>query len=196
MQSCIKRLEKERTMAPYLSLSPLTRTNDSDSVSWTLEIPGPPKTPYEGFQYSLQIHYEHTYPFRAPFLRFRTPIFHPNIHPSGQVSNLMTECWNPVKTIQDIYDTAYELLREPLKEYPYNDEAAALWEADPAMFYKVAKAKSQAQAQAQALIASQHTHPSVHPGLPPHHETVPVHTNTGTHLVCATHSPTDAPPTP
>jgi ubiquitin-conjugating enzyme E2 C len=124
--ACIKRLEKERCTYPYLKLSPLI-LNDEKRFQWTLEIPGPIGSPYEGQIHLLEIAYDSSYPFSAPYLRFVSPIFHPNIHPSGRMSNLMIECWSPIKTIETLYDNAQELLKNPLNEFPYNEEADDLW---------------------------------------------------------------------
>jgi ubiquitin-conjugating enzyme E2 C len=125
--SCLKRLKHERIRCSHLEVTPLEYKVDSNSVRWILSIPGPPESPYAGKIYDLAIYYESSYPFSAPILRFCTPIFHPNITPNGQMSNLMTDAWTPYNTLQTLYDRAIQIMIAPLKEYPYNDEAANLW---------------------------------------------------------------------
>ena len=125
--ACLKRLEHERALHTHLQLTVLEYKKDSKTVEWILTIPGPPQSPYAGKSYDLEIRYESTYPFSAPFLRFRTPFFHPNITPTGRMSNLLTGVWSPFNSIQTIYDNAIQIMKSPIKEYPYNDEAVELW---------------------------------------------------------------------
>ncbi len=123
--SSLKRLATERRQCPDLVLSSLQYNSTTKRVEWVLTIPptGPFTTPL-----NLQIGYESSYPFTAPYLRFLDPVpFHPNIHPSGVMSNLMVEAWSPLLTVQRIYDNALDILTEPLPEYPYNEAAYEAW---------------------------------------------------------------------
>lgn len=40
---------------------------------------GPPDTPYEGGEYSVDIKIPVDYPFRPPLMKFETRIWHPNV---------------------------------------------------------------------------------------------------------------------
>ncbi len=160
-----KRIENEKRLHPELNLGPLQPCEER-RVGLILPIPGPPNTPYAGFVYELEVAFDSSYPFSAPYLRFRTPIFHPNIHPSGRMSNLMVEAWSPHKTVATIYESAIQLLSQPLNEYPYNDVAAQLWETDPNQF---------------RIIASQYRHPEEHPQPLHPAEFAPGHTDTDKH---------------
>lgn len=154
-QTCCKRLRMERTLFPELPLTPLTTTNvPNHRIQWILTIPGPKDSPYAGRTYDLAIQYESTYPFRAPVLQFKTPLYHPNITHNGLMSNLMTEAWTPYNTIQTIYDRAVDLLKSPIKEYPYNEEAAALWGTPEFQARVVATAATAATAAAPATTTS------------------------------------------
>lgn len=125
--TCLKRLKHERARCSHLEVTQLEYKADSNTVQWILTIPGPPESPYTGKTHDLAIYYESSYPFSAPCLRFRTPIFHPNITPNGHMSNLMTDPWMPYNTLQTIYERVLHIMTVPLKEYPYNEEAANLW---------------------------------------------------------------------
>lgn len=134
-RTCIKRLQNETQSNSDLKTSPL-HLNADKRLQLTLQIPGPDNSPYKGKIYDLEISYDSSYPFSAPYLRFITPIFHPNIHPSGRMSNLLVEPWSPIFTIINIYENAQQILLKPLKEFPYNEEAMTLWESDLVEFVK------------------------------------------------------------
>jgi ubiquitin-conjugating enzyme (huntingtin interacting protein 2) len=42
-------------------------------------FPGPPDTPYQGGNYSVDIKIPTDYPFRPPVMKFETKVWHPNI---------------------------------------------------------------------------------------------------------------------
>ncbi len=132
--ACLKRLHNERLMYPHLFISPLA-LQPNQRLQWILRIPGPPQSPYESHIYELEMEFEANYPFAAPYLRFRTPIFHPNITPTGMMSTLMVDAWNPRDTVKTIYEQAQQLLAAPLKEYPYDDVAADLYARDRTVFH-------------------------------------------------------------
>jgi ubiquitin-protein ligase len=103
--------------------------------------------------------FQANYPFVAPYLRFRTPIFHPNITPTGMMSSLMVDAWNPRDTVETIYTQVCQMLAAPLKEYPYNDTAAHLYARDHAAFCK----RVQDTYMSHLTISSPHIHPSQDP---------------------------------
>jgi ubiquitin-protein ligase len=138
--ACMKRLLYERSLfisstIPCLGLShPVLLT--SGRIQWILKIPGPPCTAYQDHIYELQIDYNSSYPFVAPYLLFITPLFHPNITPTGRMSTIMTNTWNPHDTVTTIYEDILHILANPIKEYPYNEEAVELYYTKPYIFYE------------------------------------------------------------
>ena len=52
-------------------------------------IPGPPDTPYAGGTYEVEITIPDQYPFKSPFMKFKTKIWHPNI--SSQTVSVVIE---------------------------------------------------------------------------------------------------------
>jgi ubiquitin-protein ligase len=134
-QTCLKRLLHEVQNNPTLIVSDL-HLSAENRLHCILKIPGPVGSPYSGKIYDLEIAYEASYPFSAPSLRFVTSIFHPNIHPSGRMSNLLIEAWSPLFTLATIYENAQYILLHPIAEYPYNEDAMALWESSPTEFQK------------------------------------------------------------
>ena len=77
-------------------------------------------------------------------MKFLTPLFHPNIYPSGDVciSTLHPpgddkhgyesagERWSPVQTPETVLLSVISMLGEPNDESPANIEAGKLWRSD------------------------------------------------------------------
>ncbi len=171
----IKRLDKERERFPELQLTPLHSANEN-RLQWILLVPGPPQTPYENLTFQMEIQYDSSYPFKPPYIRFVTPMFHPNITPNGLTSNILIEPWSPTCTIKTLYERAQYLLANPIPSFTYNLEARNT--IDPTHL----RAR---------IIALHGTHPAECPRrtFPP--ETVPVHIGNDTHPVDGVHSPMD-----
>ena len=54
-------------------------SDEGDITNLRGSFPGPPGTPYEGGTYHVNIRIPPEYPFRPPFMRFETKIWHPNV---------------------------------------------------------------------------------------------------------------------
>ncbi|KAL1306251.1 hypothetical protein AAFC00_004341 [Neodothiora populina] len=90
------------------------------------------------------------YPLMPPKMKFVTPIFHPNIYPSGDVCisilhppeedkygyESAAERWSPVQTPETILLSVISMLSSPNDESPANIEAGKLWREDPKEFKK------------------------------------------------------------
>ena len=55
----------------------------ADMCSWKLFFSGPPSTVYEGGTWILTCQFPQDYPFRAPGIRFITPMYHCNVSADG-----------------------------------------------------------------------------------------------------------------
>ncbi|KAI9737556.1 MAG: hypothetical protein M1834_009711 [Cirrosporium novae-zelandiae] len=90
------------------------------------------------------------YPLMPPKLKFETPIFHPNIYPTGEVCisilhppeedkygyESAAERWSPVQSPETILLSVISMLSDPNDESPANVEAARLWREDTKEFKK------------------------------------------------------------
>ena len=174
-RTVIKRLEKERELFPKLQLTSLQPANDN-RIQWVLHVQGPPQTPYENLTFQMEIQYDSCYPFKPPYIRFLTPMFHPNITPNGLTSNLLIEPWSPTCTIKTLCERAQHLLANPIPAFAYNLEARNT--TDPILV----RAR---------IIALHSTHPAVDLLQPCHSESAPAHKGTDTHPVDEVHFATD-----
>lgn len=53
--------------------------DEADLANLTGTFPGPPDTVYAGGKFEVSIKIPDTYPFKAPVMKLRTKIWHPNI---------------------------------------------------------------------------------------------------------------------
>ena len=84
---------------------------------------------YNGvFQVDIRI--PRSYPFKAPIVRFLTPIWHVNIYKRKVCVGILGKDWNPSYSIVQIIDTIKFLLASPNPNDPLNLEAATQWNLD------------------------------------------------------------------
>ncbi|PVU96021.1 hypothetical protein BB559_002531 [Furculomyces boomerangus] len=86
-------------------------------------IKGPPDTPYQGGTFIIDIEIPQEYPFVPPVMRFKTPIYHPNIDENGRICmNLLKLTgegnWSPSENIQSILMAIMALMCDPNPDDP------------------------------------------------------------------------------
>ena len=107
---------------------------DEDTVdSINVLIFGPPKTPYEGGTFEVEIEFPRKYPLEAPELEMKTKIFHPMINKSGNICLSILGDWdhkNKGHKFINCLEKIYDALEKPQdKDYlaeAINDEALCL----------------------------------------------------------------------
>lgn len=116
---------------------------DVDLCRWIGKIIGPENTPYAGGIFFVNIELPTEYPFKAPKVVFKTPIFHPNIIGNSQVY-IEGEIWAPNMTIDQVMSRILNYLLYP-DTYSANTsprinlEATELYDKDYQVFYDRAK---------------------------------------------------------
>ncbi|BBM96742.1 ubiquitin-conjugating enzyme E2 T [Marchantia polymorpha subsp. ruderalis] len=91
----------------------------NDSLSHLeAQIQGPDGTVYAGGLFKLEIHVPDRYPFEPPSVRFKTPIYHPNIDTGGRICldilNMPPKgAWKPSLNMPTILASIGILLAEP-----------------------------------------------------------------------------------
>jgi ubiquitin-conjugating enzyme E2 A len=110
----------------------ITIEKPNDLMLWFAKIKGPPNTPYEDGVFNIQLTFESEYPFKAPSVKFLTPIFHPNIYRDGKicVDILQPHEWSPAQNIRSILVSIMSLLMDPNPDSPANRIAAELYTKD------------------------------------------------------------------
>jgi ubiquitin-conjugating enzyme E2 C len=89
---------------------------DGNLLSWTATITGPTETPYENLNLKLSFSFPNTYPYSAPTVLFKTPIYHPNVDFSGRIClDILKDKWSAVYNVQTVLLSLQSLLGEPNK---------------------------------------------------------------------------------
>ncbi|KAK4948867.1 Ubiquitin-conjugating enzyme E2 15 [Elasticomyces elasticus] len=105
---------------------------------------------YGGGFFKAKLAFPPTYPHMPPSMTFTTPLFHPNIYPTGSVCisilhppeddkygyESAAERWSPVQTPESILLSVISMLGSPNDESPANPEAGRLWREDKKEYRK------------------------------------------------------------
>ena len=96
--------------------------------------------PYNVAAYALEISFSEKFPFEAPALTFKTPIFHPNFDEKGAVC--LNTCnpahWKPATKMAQVLEDLVKLIHEPEPDHPLREDVAALFLTDRKKFTKEA----------------------------------------------------------
>ncbi|KAG8163655.1 hypothetical protein KVR01_006952 [Diaporthe batatas] len=143
-QSVTKRLQTELMQlmtSPSDGVSAFPNP-DGDLTKWRATIKGVDDTPYAGLEFKLSFSFPADYPYKAPEVLFRTPIYHPNVDFSGRIClDILKTKWSAAYNIRTVLLSLQSLLGEPNNESPLNAEAAELWDKDPEEFKRKVTAR-------------------------------------------------------
>lgn len=107
----------------------------SDIYIWEGMIYGPIDTPFEGGVFEIDLVFDDSYPLVPPKCKFRTPLFHPNVYPDGQVCvDILGNRWMPSYGVAALLVSLQSLLALPgthdRTEAAANPEAERLYVTD------------------------------------------------------------------
>ncbi|KAF2662638.1 hypothetical protein K491DRAFT_585409 [Lophiostoma macrostomum CBS 122681] len=119
--------------------------DDENMMRWTATIEGPDDTPYAGLTFKLSMAFASNYPYTAPGVLFKTPIYHPNVDFSGRIClDILKDKWSAIYNINSVLLSLQSLLGEPNVSSPLNGQAAELWDKDPAEYKRLVLARHKA----------------------------------------------------
>jgi ubiquitin-conjugating enzyme E2 I len=133
----LNRLEEERKAfvrdhpQNFIARPVKNANGQMDLLNWECAIPGCIKTPWEGGLFEVTMNFSLDYPTIPPVCKFKQPIFHPNVFPSGLIGLdflVRPEIhWRPTITIKQILLAIHTMLAEPDENNPSNAEACAIY---------------------------------------------------------------------
>ncbi|CAJ2512699.1 Uu.00g008180.m01.CDS01 [Anthostomella pinea] len=145
MSSAQKRISKEFqecTTSPPPGMT-ITLPSETDLHKWSIQLTGPPNTPYANGVFNLTLSLPTEYPFKAPAVNFATRIWHPNVtnDATGNIclSVLKPENWKPASRVKGVLEAVRQLLVEPNPDDPLEARIADEFRTDRAEFDKNAR---------------------------------------------------------
>nr|XP_002126720.1 ubiquitin-conjugating enzyme E2 11-like [Ciona intestinalis] len=104
-------------------------------LDWVAVIEGPKGTPYEGGSFTINIEVPPSYPFNPPKLRFKTPVYHPNISRDGRICmDLLKTNWSPALTLSSLLISLVSLMSAPNPDDPLVFTIADTYKNDRELF--------------------------------------------------------------
>jgi len=98
---------------------------------WQATILGPPETPFAGGVFYLEIWFPVDYPFKAPKVKFKTKIYHPNINSDGAIClDILKDAWSPALTVSKVLLSISSLLADPNPDDPLVTDIAEQYKRD------------------------------------------------------------------
>ncbi|SCV02919.1 LAMI_0H04038g1_1 [Lachancea mirantina] len=131
-----KTLASDKSFSHVVDLSPVS---DEDLRSWKATIEGPPKTPYEGFEFQLELKIPQRYPLDPPqvsFLPRSTP--HCNVdYDTGRIclDILEKDSWSPAWDLLHVTHAIWLLLANPVPDSPLDVDLACILRANDTSAY-------------------------------------------------------------
>lgn len=102
--------------------------DETNIYSWRARVRGPKDTPFEGGTFELLISVPEQYPLVPPGVRFKTKIFHPNVHfKTGEIClDILKNAWSPAWTLQSVCQAVLALMSDSAPDSPLNCDAGNL----------------------------------------------------------------------
>lgn len=102
--------------------------DESNVFVWSAIIKGPKDTPYEGGTFELCLSIPEQYPMAPPTVRYKTKIFHPNVHfKTGEIClDILKTDWSPAWTLFSVCQAIVALMSDPAADSPLNCDAGNL----------------------------------------------------------------------
>jgi len=107
-------------------------------------IVGQENTPYAGGVFKLALHIPDRYPFEPPQVKFKTPVYHPNIDSAGRICLDILKmppkgAWKPSHNISTLLKSIHLLLSDPNPDDPLMADISSEFKCNRPLFNEKAK---------------------------------------------------------
>lgn len=119
--------------------------NTTNLMFWECGVPGKKGTNWENGVFKVTMEFTEDYPSKPPKCKFRPPLFHPNVYPSGTICLSILneeEGWRPAITIKQMLLGIQDLLDTPNPNSPAQTEAYQLYIRDRAEYDRRVRAEA------------------------------------------------------
>ena len=102
-----------------------------------------------GYEHTLHFKLSRNYPYQMPLVKWKMPIWHPNVSPSGGVciGALKTENWNESNDLKEVAVAIVNFLQSPNPNHPFNSEAAKWYKENPGALLQAKKEDQRIEAE-------------------------------------------------
>jgi len=107
---------------------------------WKIIFDGPESTVYHGGRWMLSLEFPDSYPFKAPELRFCTPIYHLNVNKDGKICmDILTHSFSPAITVGTIFLSLQSLIITPDPMLALDTVSANIYSDDKQIYFANAR---------------------------------------------------------
>eukprot|EP00658_Telonema_sp_P-2_P023563 TRINITY_DN19450_c0_g1_i1.p1 TRINITY_DN19450_c0_g1~~TRINITY_DN19450_c0_g1_i1.p1 ORF type:complete len:202 (+),score=49.72 TRINITY_DN19450_c0_g1_i1:38-643(+) len=162
--SCSPSRRREMDVMKLMMSSLQVETDEESIAAFTVKLPGPKDSPYDGGMWTVRVELPMEYPYKSPSIGFVDRMFHPNVDElSGSVClDVINQTWTPMYDLLHVFQVFLpQLLMYPNPSDPLNGEAAALLLKDPDRYNARVKETIDANPQALAQPEPQNTSSAV-----------------------------------
>jgi peroxin-4 len=138
MMICTRRLRSEmNAMRKNPDKSIKLVPDEEDIRQWKATILGPKDSPFEGYEFDMDVKVSKTYPNTPPSIRMITKCFHANIHfVTGEIClDILKKEWTPAWSLESACRAILCLLGEPAPDSPLNCDAGNMLRAGDLVAY-------------------------------------------------------------
>lgn len=131
----------------------IQQLNENVTNKFIAEINGPKDTPYEGGVFKLEMTLPDDFPFKPPYAKFQTKVYHPNISTSGEIClDILKSAWTPTLSVVKVILSIVVLLQMPNPDDPLSPDAANLYKTNRDKYNKTVKEYVEKYAQSGANV--------------------------------------------
>ena len=99
-----------------------------NNVTWECGFPGPDSDLFKGSYYTLELKFLPKYPLEPPRVKFKNPVYHPNVYQDGNVClDIISSKWKPSMNVMSILSGLQHFLENPNIKSPANVDAGVLF---------------------------------------------------------------------